>query len=458
MKLTVIGGGGVRAPFMIAGLVHYAPRIDLQEVWLMDTDAEKLALIGRLCRHLAEKHAAPFSLHCTTDARAALRDAEHVITTIRVGGEAGRVKDERVALRHGVIGQETTGAGGFAMAMRTVPAILEYCALRAQVAPGAWLYNFTNPAGLVVQALTEAGERRVIGICDSANGAQHEVARHLGVPGDRVRTEVFGLNHLSWTRSAVVDGEDRLPLLLEDPAFVRATPLRLFDAALIGRLGMYLNEYLHYYYYRDEALAALQAEEETRGEQVQRLNGALIDLLRNTDDPEKALEIHHGIMSERSSTYMAHAGAHGAASGEAAPPGGAAPESVEAEDSGGYAGVALSCVEAICSGKPHRTALNVPNQGAIAGMRDDDVVEVTCIVDAEGPHPQPIGDTPEHQYLLMRQVKRYERLAAEAILKRDRLLAVAALFEHPLVGSYSLAEALVDDYLDAHREHVGAWR
>lgn len=456
MKLTIIGGGGVRAPYMIAGLVRYAPRIDLQEVWLMDIDAEKLDLIGRLCQHLARRLHAPFTLHLSTDAREALAGADHVITTLRVGGELGRVKDERVALRRGVIGQETTGAGGFAMAMRSIPAIRGYCELMDKVAPRAWLYNFTNPAGLVTQALRDAGHPRVIGICDSANGAQHAVARFLGIPNHQVQIEVFGLNHLSWTRCALVDGEDQLARLIQDPAFVHSSYLRLFDAALINRLKMYLNEYLHYYYYRDEALAALQAKQETRGEEVLRLNAALLDLLRNTPDPDKALDIHQAIMSERSSTYMAHAKSNSAPAPAERPRAKDASEDDAADH--GYAGVALACVEAIRSGKPHRTGLNVPNEGAIAGMRDDDVVEITCIVDAAGPHPLPIGDVPEHPYLLMRQVKRYERLAAEAILTRDRALAVEALFEHPLVGSYSLATALVDDYLDAHREYVGEWR
>ena len=452
MKLTVIGGAGVRAPFMIGGLIRYAPRVDLQEVWLMDIDAAKLELIGGLCQHLAQRRRAPFALHLTTSAREALRDADHVITTIRVGGEAGRVKDERVALAHGVIGQETTGPGGFAMAMRSAPAILDYCAQIDAVAPRAWLYNFTNPAGLVAQVLHDAGVRRAVGICDSANGAQHAVARYLGVPIARVQTDVFGLNHLSWARNALVDGEDRLPALLQDPGFIRASHLRLFDAALVARLGLYLNEYLHYYYYRDEALAALRAKDETRGEQVLRLSTRLLDELRRISDPDEALEVHNEIMSERSSTYMAHA-AHGER------PSLNPIEAAEAAEEEGYAGVALACVEAV-QGRtaPHRTALNVPNAGAINGMRADDVVEVSCVVDADGPRPLPIGDVPEHAYLLMRQVKRYERLAAQAILTRDRALAVDALFEHPLVGSYPLAKALVADYLDAHREHVGAWR
>ncbi len=452
MKLTIIGGAGVRAPFMIAGLVQYAPRIDLHEVWLMDIDADKLDLIGGLCQTLMRRHAAPFALHCTTDAREALRGADHVVTTIRVGAEAGRVLDERVALRHGVIGQETTGPGGFAMAMRSIPAILDICALVDEVAPGAWIHNFTNPAGLVTQALRDSGYARTVGVCDSANTAQHHVTVFLGVPEDAVQTEVFGLNHLSWTRNAVVAGVDRLPALLHNADFVASGHLRLFDESLRDWLGMYLNEYLHYYYYRDRALAALQAKPETRGEQVQRLTAELLARLREADDPDEALRIHHTIMAARSASYMAHA--------DTSHPSGTqpGPESQPHENEElGYAGVTLGCIEAMQRGQPHRTALNVPNAGAISGMQADDVVEVTCVVDADGIHPQLIGAVPEHQYLLMRAVKRYERLAAQAILTRDRAAAVHALFEHPLVGSYALAEALVADYLAAHQAYVGTW-
>ncbi|MBN1285334.1 MAG: 6-phospho-beta-glucosidase [Anaerolineae bacterium] len=454
MKLTIIGGGGVRSPFMIAGLVHYAPRIGLQEVWLMDIDAAKLGLIGKLCRALAERHNAPFALHFTTDARAALAGAGHVITAMRPGDEAGRVKDERIALRRNVIGQETTGPGGFAMAMRSIPAILDYCKLIEEVAPGAWLHNFTNPAGLVTQALHDAGYTRVLGICDSANSAQNHTAGFLGVQPQAVETEVFGLNHLSWTRSAVVDGVDRLPALLRDPDYVNSSHLHIFDAALRAQLGMYLNEYLHYYYYRDEALAALQSKEETRGEQIERLTRTLLDELRKIDDPHEALRAHARIMAARSATYMKHADKDADTREDVEPP---QSESSHEEYAFGYAGVALECIAAIDGDKPHRTGLNVPNAGAIDGMRGDDVVEVTCIVDGGGAHPQRIGAVPEHQYLLMRSVKRYERLAAEAILKRDRALAVEALFEHPLVGSFPLAAALVDDYLEAHGEYVGEW-
>ncbi|MEP7289673.1 MAG: 6-phospho-beta-glucosidase [Chloroflexota bacterium] len=457
MKLTVIGGGGVRAPRIIPSLVRRAKRLDLQEVWLMDIDPPKLDLIGGLCQAIARKLDAPFKVILSTDARQAISGAAHIITTIRPGFEEGRAIDERIAFRHGVLGQETTGAAGFAMAMRSLPAILDYCRLAEEVAPGAWFYNFTNPAGLVAQGLNDAGIQRVIGICDSANGAQNAASRFLGVPLAHVRHEVFGLNHLSWTRSVRIDpdpdgsgGEEVLPGLLSDSTFIQSTHMAMFDPDLRESLGMFLNEYLHYFYHRDEALATLLAKPETRGEEVIRLTRELLDRLKAADSlnhPEAGLAIWQEVMGRRSATYMAHA-RHDAPRPKLEPVG---------DDDEGYAGVALGCVEAIATGIPQFTGLNVPNAGTIAGMQDDDVVEVSCLVDADGPHPLPIGTVPESQYLLMRDVKRYERLASQSILQRSRKLAVEALAAHPLIGSYPLAKALVADFLDAHRESLGTW-
>jgi 6-phospho-beta-glucosidase len=455
MKLTVIGGAGVRTPRLIPSLVRRAARIGLQEVWLMDNQAEKLELIGGLCQTLAKQYEAPFKIILSTDAREALSGANHVITTIRPGLEKGRAVDERIAFQHGVLGQETTGAGGFAMAMRSIPAILDYARLVEEVAaPGAWIYNFTNPAGLVAQGLHDAGIQRIVGICDSANGAQHTVSRFLNVPLERVHHEVYGLNHLSWTRSVQVDpdpdgtgGEEVLPALLHDERFINSTHMAIFDAELREWQQAFLNEYLHYFYHRDEVLAALLAKDETRGEQIVRLTAELLERLKTADDPETALKIYHEVMNQRESTYMAHARA--GVEREAPPPD---------ELDEGYAGVALGCVEAIATDTTHFTGLNVPNNGVIAGMRDDDIVEVSCWIDAKGIRPAQIGTIPEHQYLLMRQIKAYERLAAQAILQRSRHLAIEALTVHPLIGSYPLARKLVDEFIAAHREIIGDWR
>ncbi len=453
MKLTIIGCG-VRTPRLMPSLVRRAPRLRLTELWLMDTDADRLALIGHLCEQMAVD--APFTLHLTTDAREAIRGAHHVITSIRPGLEKGRAVDERICFEHGVLGQETTGAAGFAMAMRSVPAILEYARLIEQIgAPRAWLYNFTNPAGLVAQALHYAGVERVVGICDSANGAQHAVSRFMGIPLKRLHHTVYGLNHLSWTRSVRVDpdpdgsgGEEVLPGLLHDERFITATHLSTFHPGLRQWQGTFLNEYLHYYYHRDEALAALLQKEETRGEETLRLTTTLLERLRqHRDDPAASLAAYHEIMGQRSATYMAHARA--GADRVKMPPVG--------EDEEGYAAVALGCVEAIQNNVLHYTGLNVPNRGAIDGMADDDIVEVGCWIDATGIRPERVGVIPTHQLLLMQSVKQYERLAARAILERRRDLAVQALAVHPLVSSYPLAEKLVDAFLSAHADLAGEW-
>lgn len=455
MKLTIIGGGSVRTPRLIPSLVKRAGRLNLRQLVLMDEQSEKLELIGGLCQYMARQQGADFEIILTTDAQTALRDADHVITAIRPGLEQGRAADERIAFNHGVLGQETTGAAGFAMAMRSLPAILDYAHLVQQMAkPGAWIFNFTNPAGLIAQGLHDSGIERVAGICDSANGAHHAVSRFLQIPMSRVHHEVYGLNHLSWTRSVRVDpdadgtgGEEVLSGLLNDEQFVQSTHMQMFAPGLRRWQGTFLNEYLHYFYHRDEVLAALLAKTETRGEQIVRLTGELLDKLRVESDVAQRLDVYHEIMGQRSKTYMAHARG-GQDRQKAAPVG---------EDEEGYAAVALGCIEAIVTGTPHYTGLNVPNNGTIAGMSDDDVVEVGCWIDANGAHPSPIGEIPQHQYLLMRDVKQYERLAVQAILSRSRELAVQALAVHPLVGSYPLAEKLVAAFLAAHRNLIGEW-
>ncbi len=420
----------------------------------MDTQAEKLQLIGGLCQQMAEQSHASFKLILSTDAREAVKDANHIITSIRPGLEQGRAVDERIAFGHSILGQETTGAAGFAMAMRSVPAILDYAHLAEEIAaPGVWIYNFTNPAGLVAQALHDAGIERIIGICDSANGAQHAVSRFLQIPLLRLFHEVYGLNHLSWTRSVRIDpdedglgGEEVLPALLRDDAFVEATHMAMFAPGLREWQGVFLNEYLHYYYHRDEALAALLKKPETRGEEVVRLTGTLLEELSQAS-PADMLGIYQKVMGRRSATYMAHA--RGGADRVKMQPVG--------DDEEGYASVALGCIEAIEANIPHYTGLNVPNNGAIAGMRDDDVVEVSCWIDRQGIRPIAIGDIPENQYLLMRDVKQYERLAAQAILQRSRMLAIEALTVHPLIGSYPLAQSLVDEFVAAHEGLIGKW-
>ncbi len=461
IKLTLLGGGGVRAPLFVSSALRRAPRIGLDEISLLDVDEGRLRIFEALSRALTRGASSPVRITATTNAREALEGAHYVIPTIRVGGDHGRALDERIALRHGVLGQETTGPGGFAMALRSIPAILRYAEMIEEVSPGAWILNFTNPAGLVVQALRDHGFTRTVGICDSANAAQRAAAARLQVDAARLQADVFGLNHLSWTRRVLLDGHDVLPRLLRDPAVIAGTLLRFFDRPLIAQMGMWLNEYLYYYYYAERAREAVVEGGRTRGEEIEELNEDLIKRLGTLvdTDPPAALHAYDAYQRRRDATYMRYA------ESEPTPPAatseGPHTTTINGDSEGdaheGYAGVALDIMEAFASDRPLYTALNVPNEGAIACMRPDDVVEVSCVVDRDGVRPQAIGEIPEPQALLIRAVKLYERLTVQAIRDRSRQTAVAALMAHPLVLSYSLARPLVDEYLTAHAPYVGTW-
>src|SRR3569623_1302950 len=290
MKLAIVGGGGVRAPLFVQSALKRAKRLDLTEICLMDTAATQLQLIGALCSALARRDGGNVAITTTTSAEAACTGVGHVVTTVRPGGAEGRVTDERIAQKHGVLGQETTGACGFAMALRSIPTILDYARKLREISPNAWLYNFTNPAGLVSQALSDAGIARCVGICDRANGAQNAVARYLHVDPPAVVADLFGLNHLSFTRRAKVDGVDRLPEMLADEGFLATTNMRVFEPRVVRRLGLWINEYLYYFYYLDQALAG-HGNGPTRGEEVLELNRQLIAELGRinaTTHPEPA--------------------------------------------------------------------------------------------------------------------------------------------------------------------------
>ena len=461
MKLTIVGGGGVRVPLFVASTLRRADLIGIEEICLLDIDPHKLQVMGSVCQYVVDNKGKSVRITTTTDPHAAFDGVRYVVTTIRVGGDEDRILDEKIALQHGVLGQETTGPGGFAMSMRSIPAILEYAGLLQEINPDAWLFNFTNPAGLVAQALHNRGFSRAIGICDGANLAQHGLARWLGIEPRALRAEVFGLNHLSWTRRVWLGDKDVLPEFLADSQAIAQTNMSIFNPALIDYFGMWLNEYLFYYYYSDRAVKDIMADGKTRGEEVLELNQALLKTLQQIDvekNPQAALNAFLAANRRRNATYMHYARPDAPTMDEADRIDVASADLIDEDEGEGYAGVALDIIEALETSQPIHIGLNVPNNGAIDCMRDDDVVEVSCLVDGDGVHPLPIGEVPEPQELLMRTVKQYERLAVDAILNRSRDRAVMALMGHPLVLSYSLAEALVDEYLAAHHEYIGEWR
>ncbi len=451
MKLALIGGGGVRAPLFVQSALRRSAALGLDELCLMDLPQSGLQTFGALATEIARQQGSKVRITTTTSSPEALRGADFVITTIRPGGIEGRISDERIALDIGVLGQETTGAGGFAMALRSIPTILDYARQMAEYCPDAWLLNFTNPAGLVTQALHDAGFSRSVGICDSANGAQRALAKWFGVADQAIAADLFGLNHLSFTTRAMLDGRDVLPEALADDRFLDGSAQRVFERDVVRRHGMWLNEYLYYFYYAEKAVAALQAGL-SRGEEIKALNTRLLPDLEAAGlatDPSKALEVYFDYEHRRSASYMAKASQSGTAAASGVHP--------TADDGEGYAGVALGIIAALAGGAPIRSGLNIRNDGAIADLHEGDVVEVTCSIDSSGVHPQPFGTMPEMQGALVRAVKTYERMTVEAISRRDRALAVDALVVHPLVQSYSRARPLVARYLEAHASYVGEW-
>lgn len=442
VKIALIGGGGFRAPLFVDCALRRAEAIGLDEIALMDVDADQLSFIAPICESLVARSGKRLKVTAHTEVDLALSGADFVVTTLRPGHIEGRIADENIAMEVGVLGQETTGAGGFAMAMRSIPSILDYAERMQTVCPEAWLINFTNPAGLVAQALRNAGHEKVVGICDSANGAQTAAARFAGVGTQEVEAEVFGLNHMSFSRSVLHDGTDILPAMLADEAFLQTTAMSVFERPLIERRGMWINEYLWYFWAIDEALAA-QARKGGRGSEIKRLNDLFLPRLKAAGSAE-VLDIYQAYEDERSGSYMA-----------AARPGKSAP--VAPPEGEGYAGVALDVICALIGGARVRTGLNVTNGGAMPDMAEDDVVEVSCIVSEGRIEPVPVAPMPKAVRPLVHTIKAYERMACDAIARKDRSLAIDCLTTHPLVLSSGKAADLVDRLLSAHARFTGTW-
>ena len=454
MKLTVIGGGGGRSMFLAKSIAQRAKALDIRQLVFMDINAEKLALFGGMAGKVARMLAPDMAFSLTTDPVEAVRDADYVITTLRVGGDALRSRDEHIALDLGVLGQETTGAAGFSFAMRSVPALAEYCELvKRHAKPGAKVFNFTNPVGIVSQALRDMGYDFTYGICDAPSGMLNQFAGLYGKTGKDIWGDLFGLNHLSWFHSVKLEGREIMPELLESAKAHEKTDLRFFEPELLRFLGYIPNEYLYYFYHRERAVANILKTGKTRGDIILEINGHMQEEMQGIDpdkDFDRALAIFTKWYAMREAQYMANE--TGVARG--IPPWTFDPF---APDEGGYAGVALNFMDIERSGRADSMILTVPNQGAVDFLADSDTVEVTCDITATGCVPRQFPQVPDDQQELIRRVKYYERLGAQAIIHRDKKAAIKALMLHPLVNSYSLAQALVTSYLAQNESFTGAW-
>jgi 6-phospho-beta-glucosidase len=441
MKIAILGGGGFRVPMVYGALLARAEQLGLEAVSLYDVDEWRLGQIRPVLVGLEQERGATLEFTATTSLDQALEGADFVFCAIRVGNLEGRVVDERVPLDEGVVGQETTGPGGLCFALRTVPVMVELAERVAARAPRAWFVNFTNPAGLVTEAIrTELGDR-AIGICDSPAGLCRRVAAALGRRPQELWFDYFGLNHLGWLRG-VHDGErDLLPALLADDELLGSFEEgRLFGGEWLRALGMIPNEYLFFYYFASDTVGALRSGLQTRAEFLLRQQAAFYG--ENSRTPEAALEAWRATRREREGTYFAEAHA---AAGIDAP-------MDDAEDVGGYEGEALAVVDAIASNRQRVLILDTANSSSLPFLDPDAVVEVPCIVDGTGVRPVAVGDVPGHARALVESIKEVERLTIRAALTGSRELAVEALALHPLVPSVNTARRIFDAYAGSHAE------
>lgn len=450
MKLTIIGGAGVRTPTMITDLIRRHQEIPIDLLTIHDISQERIDVIGTLIQYLVHKQGSPFKVAFTTDIVEAVRDADFIYMAIRVGGEKGRAVDERVALRHGVLGQETTGPGGFAMALRTIPVLLDYARVIEQHAPNAWVVNFTNPAGLISEALTRHTSLKVIGICDAPSAMKLDIGKFLNEPAETININYSGLNHLGWISRIWVNGKDRLPEIIDNyDRFAQVCPhMACFSPSLIKQLNMLPNEYLYYFYYREQAVNNILQSKQTRGEQILQINTKLIATLKETlknEGIEPAIAAYTAAMTERQNSYMSAETGSQHQSGQA---------NTEMFENEGYAGLAMSIMSAIYNNKKTNLILNVRNNGVINFLKDDDVIEVPCLLDSNGPVPLGVGAMPEHAKALVHSIKQYERYTVSAAVTGSYDDAIMALTVHPLVCSHSLAKQILDDYLEQHKAYL----
>ncbi len=437
MKLTIIGGGGFRVPQVFEAVASDDAPVRIDELSLFDVSESRLATIRAIIDRIGASMKHVPRITVTQDLAEALRGADFVFSAVRIGGTAGRIIDERTALDLGVLGQETVGPGGIAYALRTIPFMVKLAEVIRDVAPDAWVINFTNPAGMVTEAMRAVLGDRVVGICDTPIGLMRRaVAAVSEGPADRVEFDYVGLNHLGWLRSITVDGVDHMPALLaNDESLTTIEEARLMGFDWVRSLGALPNEYLYYYYYTREATERIRSLATTRGEFLERQQSQFF--AAPGDDPlETWLRARH----ERESSYMA--------------------ESREPEESrhatdvdgGGYQRVALDLMAALATGRPSTMILNVRNGSLVPQLPSDSVVEVGCIVDGDGVHPWSVAPVTGDMIGLMQQVKAAEQLTIEAATIGSKDLAWRALAAHPLVDSVGVARKLLDGYRSSFQE------
>ncbi|MER7764428.1 6-phospho-beta-glucosidase [Streptomyces sp. NPDC097619] len=417
MKLTVVGGGSTYTPELIDGFARLRDTLPISELVLVDPATERLELIGGLARRIFARQGHPGKVVTTTDLDAGVEGADAVLLQLRIGGQAARQQDETWPLECGCVGQETTGAGGLAKALRTVPVVLDIAERVRRTNPNAWIIDFTNPVGIVTRALLQAGHKAV-GLCNVAIGFQRKFAGLLGTAPEKVHLEHVGLNHLTWelgVRLGGPDGEDVLPTLLDRHGDAIATDLKM-PRTLLDRLGVVPSYYLRYFYAHDEVVREL-ATKPSRAAEVAAMEARLLELYADPTLDEKP-----ELLAQRGGAF--------------------------------YSEAAVDLAAALLGDAPGFQVVNTLNNGTLPFLPDDAVIEVQASVDGTGATPLPIRRLDPLYAGLIADVTAYEDLALDAALRGGRERVFKSLLAHPLVGQYAIADDLTDRLIAHNREHL----
>ncbi len=441
MKITLIGAAGVRTPLLVHGLASARENIGLEELAFWDVDRERLTVMGRVAEAMARRSGLNARLRMFSDLDRALEGADYVITSIRVGGIDARVKDETIALAHGLVGQETVGAGGFACAMRNLAAMLEYAHRIERVAPNATVINFTNPVGIISQAILNHSGVRILGVCDTPLETFESIAKALDRNPFELKFDYLGLNHLGWVRSIRdAQGGELLPNILSSPEIIRKCYRHgLFPAEFIQKLALLPTEYLYFYYFPQIAYENLRRSGQSRGQAIAVMNAQLFGKLAAASEAD-LIDTYENYLRERNASYFSIEATAGERRKEN--------QELYSEFSG-YERIALILLEALRSERPRLIPLTVRNLKSLEDLDSNDAVELPCQVSSSGVQVLPVGRAPEAVRPLLMQVKEYERLTVRASVEHSMEAALAALVKNPLVAQPEIAREVLAEYVGA---------
>lgn len=414
-KITVIGGGSTYTPEFVDGFVQHRDEVSVAEIVLYDISKERLEVVGGLVQRMVEHAGLKSQVTLTTERPPAVEGADFIVSQIRVGGMEARIRDEKIPLRHDVIGQETTGPGGTLKAWRTIPAVLDIARDVEDYAPEAWYINFTNPSGIITETLLKHTTLNAVGLCNNPINFAALVAELLDVADEAVFLEWVGLNHVNWVRRVYVHGRDVTADLID--RIEQGIPDYPIDADLVRALGLLPTWYLQYYYHHDRKLAEARASDKTRGEVVLELEGDLLEMYTDPSLVTKPREL-----SQR---------------------GGAL-----------YSEAAIRLILSLALDRRDVQIVDVGNGGAIEGLPDDGAVEIPCLVGAHGVTPLHMGPLPETIRSLCQMAKDWESWTVEAGVTGSRQAALMAMLTNPLVPSFDVAKGLLDDMLEANRDYL----